>query len=176
MVDKPFWISFVFPHGPSSQSHDSSVANRVRQVMTSDLPIPSALGFNCTSPEYAQPLARQFTETFKSLLEAGHVDADRASCAFVMYPDGGLVYDTLTRTWTAPPDSELSTHGTNGDSWAQHVANVALEAAQATWSDGRGKTRRVWERGVMVGGCCKTGFTEIRELKAAMATKFGPST
>lgn len=71
---------------------------------------------------------------------------------FVLYPDGGQVYDTLTRSWSK---EKLS-----AEEWAQRMIRLAKSAEGAICSNGD----KVWG-GVVVGGCCKTSYEEIKALR-----------
>lgn len=147
---KRFWISCVFPNG---RFPDGSTVNELvaRLLSFDEGPEPEAIGINCTSPAYIDDIAEQMTQ---AVINYPH----RAQPAFVLYPDGGLVYDPPTRTWHVPSPDLVGLKGPG--SWAHHVAAVAkkMVAARAPEND-----RDVWSR-VYVGGCCKAGFDEIRDL------------
>lgn len=62
-------------------------------------------------------------------------------------PDGGSVYDVVTRTWSTP-------HGMNEEKWAELLANVVGGALESgAWG------------GVLAGGCCKATPGAIGELR-----------
>jgi homocysteine S-methyltransferase len=152
---KKFWTSFVFPGGNTPDG--SSVQNIIHTMLDSGFtkdapsPTPSGIGINCTSPAYISSLSQSFTNVFRNLSSTQQV-------TFVLYPDGGLVYDPVTKTWSEPSTS--GDGGITGDTWAINVASVAREVADAT--DGKAEGY-VWS-GVIVGGCCKAGYEEIRGL------------
>jgi homocysteine S-methyltransferase len=107
--------------------------SEIARLPSDAIPPADAIGINCTSPAHLPALVRDM----------------------VLYPDGGAVYDTTTKTWT---------NRTSGaQDWATDVAAIASEAAGARTSRGNGEAY-AWA-GVIVGGCCKAGFEEIRLLK-----------
>ncbi|GAA5938314.1 homocysteine S-methyltransferase family protein [Sporobolomyces koalae] len=114
---------------------------------------PDGIGFNCTSPLHA----KRVTETLSAAYVQWSTSQSPASVVnvkpqpfFVLYPDGGAVYDVETRTWHHPL-------GLTDQKWANMVAD-AMEAARnpqvAAWS------------GVIGGGCCKAGPSAIKALRA----------
>lgn len=136
------------------------------------LPVPDAIGINCTSPAHITSLGRAFTTHVSEILSERQVKEEEESIGFVLYPDGGLVYDPTTRSWSVP--SGIPTAGGRGGNWAKNVAMVAREVGESTRTrslDGSkgegqdGEEVRVWGGGVLVGGCCKNGFGEIRGLR-----------
>lgn len=64
------------------------------------------------------------------------------------------MYDTTTRTWVVAPQSPE-----NAEKWAEVVGDVA-KGVRGAEREGKG----VW-KGVVVGGCCKSSFDEIRALR-----------
>jgi homocysteine S-methyltransferase len=124
--------------------------SEIARLPSDAIPPADAIGINCTSPAHLPALVRDMTA---ALDLTGH-SADKRP-ALVLYPDGGAVYDTTTKTWT---------NRTSGaQDWATDVAAIASEAAGARTSRGNGEAY-AWA-GVIVGGCCKAGFEEIRLLK-----------
>ena len=65
---------------------------------------------------------------------------------FIVYPDGGQVYDPLTRTW--------SKEKMTPQEWAERMMDVVKDVDQSG----------LWT-GMIVGGCCKTSADEIGELR-----------
>lgn len=183
---KPFWMSHVFPKGvaPDGASVDeivqASTRSRLDSVSTlpgldtrvveaepGNLPIPSAIGLNCTSPAHIAKLSSQFTRAVSELRTTSPSHETSPPLGFVLYPDGGLVYDTVTRTWSAPTPVERDDTGVAAMadlSWSVNVATVARTAAEATYNGEDGRSGQVWDGGVYVGGCCKSGYKEIEGL------------
>ena len=164
---KPYWTSFVFPDG---KAPDGSSVGEIVQMMfdseTAQTVYPSAIGINCTSPAYIRGLTEQMSQCMADILEeASETDLIRQHPpAFVLYPDGGLVYDVVTRTWHAPRNAPSVDGPANGEgSWAKNVGQVARWAAEQKYA-GRQGSQPVW-RQVLVGGCCKSGYAEIAGLR-----------
>ncbi len=161
---KKFWTSFVFPSGKAPDG--SSVELIVGKMLTPESspngssPVPSGIGINCTSPAYISTLSESFTEAFRDLSPANDV-------SFVLYPDGGLVYDPVTKTWSETSPS--GTGGITGQTWAANVAQVAIDLSNATIQRLDRKEDYVWKE-VIVGGCCKAGYEEIRGLRGAITS------
>jgi homocysteine S-methyltransferase len=185
--DKRFWICSAHPEGrhPQQLPHGGSNTNgsastqpdiahvdisEVVQALLSLLPqtasIPDGLGLNCTNPAYLAALTKRYTKSFISLRQADQ--ASTANVQFMIYPDGGQVYDVVTRQWSGVKD-------TTG--WAEGVLEIAKEVEKACMPDISGESTRsegnagekikVWG-GVIVGGCCKAGFEDIAALRAEM--------
>ena len=164
---KPYWTSFVFPDG---KAPEGSSVNEIVQTMfageTPDTVYPSAIGINCTSPAYIRGLTEQMSQRMAVILEeSDETNLVRQSPpAFVLYPDGGLVYDVVTRTWHAPKNAPSVDSAASGeDSWARNVGQVAKWAAEQEYPAKEG-SQPVW-RQVLVGGCCKSGYAEIAGLR-----------
>jgi homocysteine S-methyltransferase len=152
---------------------------------------PSGIGINCTNPAFLPALAADFTSAVQDLRRSGRLDIQpkreheglsnatsgsgptsdtRASQAlqtsFVLYPDGGQIYDTLTRSWSK---DKLSP-----GEWTQRIMEVVHDVERAempvrgasSGSEG-GCGEKVWKE-VIVGGCCKTSFGEIAVLREAV--------
>jgi homocysteine S-methyltransferase len=160
-----FWITSAFPDGqhpqhlPSSADQHVSVDDVLDSLVSSSpdsakpLPRPNGIGINCTHPSHISNLAEAFTTSMRKLAKSG----GEAGPVFVLYPDGGAVYDTTSRTWTE--------RTTRPDEWAVGVAGIArrLEDARLD-AEGEEQGGKLWA-GVIVGGCCKAGFDEIRYLR-----------
>jgi homocysteine S-methyltransferase len=151
--DKKFWISSAYPNGLHSQlvpGGHASIDDVLEALISSNsdptLPPADGIGINCTHPSHIASLTQQFTGSAKRL----HPLAIRPT--FVLYPDGGAVYDTTSRTWT--------NRTTEPGEWARGVCAVAKELEGAKNPVGS----EVWG-GVIVGGCCKAGFPEIEYLR-----------
>lgn len=165
--DKKFWISSAYPEGKHPQHFSST--DEEGQVGVEDVledllgdsessPRPDGIGINCTHPAHISSLTYDFsTAMTRRLVKAGS-EGD-VGPTFVLYPDGGAVYDTVSRTWTE--------RTTNPEEWARGLVAVArdLESAEVV-VDGASRGK-VWG-GVIVGGCCKAGFEEIGYLRRVL--------
>ena len=153
---KKFWISSAYPNGVHPQLMHSGHAG-VNEVLMAALGghelAANGVGVNCTNPTYIEKLAEDFKDALLGLEARGRVD-EGEGVTFVLYPDGGSVYDVVTRTWSA---GALDTA-----SWGKQVGQIAKKV-EAAEEDGQ----KVWG-GVIVGGCCKAGFEEIRALRKAL--------
>jgi homocysteine S-methyltransferase len=133
-------------------------------VNLEELPVPSALGINCTSPAYVGELSRRFTEALRTL-------EPKMEIGFVLYPDGGLTYNPVTKTWHAPSSNSepAGSDAVAGDqSWAHKLGSVAVELSSASTKGDAATQLPVWNE-IIVGGCCKAGYDEIRGLKEWIA-------
>lgn len=153
---KKFWISSAYPEGRHPQTYpggkNASVEDVLEAALGGELPPANAIGVNCTNPTYIASLAEDFTSTLLRLRQDGKIA--RNETAFVLYPDGGSVYDVNTRTW--------SSGGIDATSWGNQVAAVARSVDSKEQHGAK-----VWA-GVIVGGCCKAGFDEIRALRQSL--------
>ena len=198
---KQVWMAFVFPGGnfPDGSTVEDVVGSSVlpepwgtrselsfkdklqgedgtESSFSGRLPIPDAIGINCTSPAHIRQLGREFTRYLGDILTSGQLEKADESIGFVLYPDGGLVYDTTTRSWSVP--TGVPTAGQEGGNWATNVAMVAREVGESTRTTSsaggaKGEEKRVWGGGVLVGGCCKNGFGEIRGLRNELKPQSG---
>ena len=159
---KPFYISYVFrgkdvdgavryPDSRESGYDFGVVVEHIVEAtfgkLESTSAQPGGIGINCTSP-YHLPII---------ITELSHALSSRKtnpSCEkpyLILYPDGGEVYDTITRTWN-------DTTGSTPKSWAEGVtSSVRLAVRSGSFA------------GVIVGGCCCAGMDSIRELRMACA-------
>jgi hypothetical protein len=186
---KPFWMAYVFPKGVFPDGSDvrrvvrtsvlrdpyeSSRAGLDGDESEKDLPIPNAIGINCTSPAHIYQLGSEFTRYLGEIMdEENGSSRPPVSLGFVLYPDGGLVYDTTTRSWSAPSSTDIVAGSSGNGNWAENVAKVARRIGETTRSTSTGDVDRVWKGGVLVGGCCKNGFEEIRGLARALTAVKG---
>ncbi|BEI94243.1 uncharacterized protein CcaverHIS019_0607020 [Cutaneotrichosporon cavernicola] len=154
---KPFWISSAYPNGHIGQRDANGKTVEMRQVAEAlmgelaplaALPIdtrclaakPDGIGINCTHPTLLPALVG-------ALSGAVTHHAQRHPLWLILYPDGGATYDVVKREWT---------HREMGpDVWADRLLEVAHEA----------EAMGVW-KGVVIGGCCKSSFDEIKALRA----------
>ncbi|KAG6830162.1 hypothetical protein H0H92_001891 [Tricholoma furcatifolium] len=139
-VEKPWWISFVFPGGkfPQRSREDQcpAVCDVVQAALEEKLlPVPTGIGINCTAPEFIYDLSTEFT---------GSVEQLQVSTSYhpwlVLYPDGGDVFDAATRSWMVASADKKDAEAVS--------LKKAVHAAE--------QCRGIWD-GVVVGGCCRTG-------------------
>lgn len=105
----------------------------------STAPTPDGIGINCTHLKTLPVLIGALSGS----LIGHHL---RSRPWLMLYPDGGAVYDVVTKTWTG--------HTIAPQEWAERLVALSHEA------EGTG----VW-RGVVLGGCCKSSFDEIAALR-----------
>lgn len=136
-----FWISSAFPSGQLGEAPNGphSVAEWVAAMTDGGLEyaIPDGVGVNCTNPSYLPAIVDEIEVRLPSSI--------RAEITLVVYPDGGCVYDPITKDWTEKTGTP--------DEWARGVLDVLKG--------------REWQR-IIVGGCCKTGPEEIGALRKAL--------
>ena len=175
--DKPFWITSAFPHGQHPQVTHNGQKATVEDILRAALgsksepplegngheglgPPADGVGFNCTNPKYISSLSDQFTTGLIALQQQGVVDRDNPTM-FVMYPDGGMVWDPVTRKWSSGKPRPTS--------WAKQVMTIVRSVERATTTD---SGRKVWEK-VIVGGCCNAGYEEIAALRRQLVSSEG---
>ncbi|CAK5281170.1 unnamed protein product [Mycena citricolor] len=146
-LHKPWWISFVFPGGRFPETGGVTVRSVMDAAFGSgagdgNLGHPSALGVNCTD---AGELPRILQEMQAALGEMGRGERDEKPW-LVVYPNGGDIYDPVTQSW-------IVKSVTSGPSWAQRVGAMI-----------KGIDLGDTLNGIVVGGCCRTGPADIREL------------
>ena len=113
---------------------------------------PWGVGINCTKVEKIAPLVRSYEEGIQDLI--AHGDLTHHDWPWlVLCPDGaeGLVYNTGTQTW-----DEIAGHekATQEESWDKQVFQLVMQIRE----DNKWK-------GIIIGGCCKTGPAQIGQLK-----------
>jgi homocysteine S-methyltransferase len=139
---KPWWISAVFPDGKYPQH--GATSEQVVRTITSDfdnsgaVAVPDGLGINCTRLEFMPRLLDEMT---------AYLDSRNVRPWLVLCPNGGDVYDPVSRTWK---DREIDSAG-KGDLWATRLVEIA-ERYRDRWG------------GLIIGGCCRTGPKEIEAL------------
>jgi homocysteine S-methyltransferase len=145
--DKKFWIACTFPDGKLPQSTEGGgkweTEDVVRVLLSDEGRTPNGIGINCTNPAYIPDLVNTFNSTLRSL------DLKQSKPSFVVYPDGGQVYDPIKRTW--------SKEKLTPKEWTGRI----METVKIVDDTG------LWA-GIIVGGCCKTSPEEIAELKRAV--------
>ncbi|KAJ6507416.1 Homocysteine S-methyltransferase [Mycena vitilis] len=166
---KPWWISFVFPGGkfPETETVEGDDKVSVRSVVGAalgnspspgsdgSLPIPSALGINCTETEAIPGI---LVEMEAAVLQFGV--AHENPPWLVLYPNGGDVYDPVTQTWEVK---------TGCDVWAEKLGDIVAKlhlADSTSWQGG------VWA-GVVAGGCCRTKPQDIGLLSKRLGSFAG---
>lgn len=153
---KPWWIETVFPDGKFPETPrvggTFTVADVAAAALKDDgLPTPSGFGINCTDMVHVRTLTPQVTDAVKKL----HL---LQKPWFVVYPNGGDVYDPVTQTWTV---IDTKTEAEKHEEWAQNMEHVVKGiGSEASWG------------GIIVGGCCRTNHEDIQTLRS----KFRPET
>jgi homocysteine S-methyltransferase len=154
---KPSWISFVFPDGRFPETDGpKGPPLTVRQVVRSALEqgidgrVPDAIGINCTRIEFLPRLLVQLEEAIASICKG-----DISKPWLVIYPNGGDVYDSISRKWIAAEKPM------NARIWAEDLVHVVQRAVAA----------KAWD-GIIVGGCCRTGPLEIEGMARLMVEQF----
>ena len=136
-VVKPWWISLVFTNGQFPETDIGGRHLSLKEVTDAALAgpnPPSAIGFNCTQAEL-------FPALLVGLREAVN-EKQRKDIWLALYPNGGDVYDPVNRTWRIKE---------KGGNWAQDLGKIIKEVRE-NWG------------GIIVGGCCRTGPEEIKQL------------
>ncbi|KAK5244287.1 AdoMet-homocysteine methyltransferase [Exophiala xenobiotica] len=139
VVDKPYWISCVFPND-DQKLPDGSGFDELVSTMLKGEKSPWAIGINCTKIHKIDGLVKSFEDAARRrTLQLPRL---------VVYPDGagGKVYDTKLQDWI----------GDDGDQtpWEEQLSDIVSESKQ----------RGAW-KGIVVGGCCKTTPGHIRRLR-----------
>lgn len=168
----PFYISFVFPRTSDQDAavrfpdpalaHLATLAEQAPVLVRAALDTasieqgyarPGGIGFNCTSPLHARRVVDLLSREVVALRESERADEDASSRPSLLgYPDGGAVYDVVSRSWHHPT-------GLTDASWATLVADAVAEAVPT------GKGQEDTWAGVVVGGCCKAGPGAIKALR-----------
>jgi homocysteine S-methyltransferase len=105
-------------------------------VGSDPLPIPSALGINCTEVELIPAV---LADMEAAMLE---FQTQESRPWLVLYPNGGDVYNPISQTWEVKDKPGV---------WAEKLANIVakIQVRSGIWS------------GVVAGGCCRTGPEDI---------------
>ncbi|KZT29094.1 Homocysteine S-methyltransferase [Neolentinus lepideus HHB14362 ss-1] len=158
LQQKPWWISTVWPNGhyPQSRSLDGRLIrpkHLVEAVLGADdgLPCPDGFGINCTSTLFLPHVLAEAQVKVAELL------SDRKPW-LVLYPNGGDIYDTITRKWIVREEDK----DRKDQKWVGDVVQTVRDA----------KSSKVWE-GILAGGCCRTGPVEIQQLAEGVAPEGG---
>ncbi|KAF8133067.1 Homocysteine S-methyltransferase, partial [Mycena galopus ATCC 62051] len=142
---KPWWISFVFLQGNFPETNGDarvpvrSLVNAAIQnpAGSGRLPVPSALGINCTEMGVIPGILAEMEAAV--LAECPAIEHRPW---LVLYPNGGDTYDPVSQTWVV--------RNTN-DVWAEKLGELVAKIQSDSGGHGR-----IWP-GVVVGGCCRTG-------------------
>ena len=146
-IFKPYWVTCVFPNDDDRLPDGSSIEDVVKALFEErtwadgvTMQVPWGVGINCTKVQKIPALVKEFERAANAL----GVQLPR----LVFAPNGskGQKYDSTTQTWVG--DKE------DGDDWAEQVSNVVDEVRQ----------RGQW-KGIVVGGCCKSGPEDIADLR-----------
>ena len=142
-----WWISFVFPDGKLPEA-GVDISQIVPATFSSQdgQEIPTGIGINCTKLRYLPALVEGMTSSLSNLLLKGSKVP-----WLILYPDGGLTYDTNTRTWQSQSNSPST-----ATDWAKELYAIASSLLES-----RG-TENCWK--FILGGCCKAGPECITEL------------
>jgi homocysteine S-methyltransferase len=146
--DKKYWIACTFPDGQCAETTREGgkveVDQVVRTLISKEGRRPDGIGINCTNPAYTPTLINTFNTALRSLPGSSNEEV-----WFVLYPDGGQVYDPISRSW--------SKEKLTPKEWTDRIMrDVGVVDESGLWA------------GIVVGGCCKTSPEEIRELRAAV--------
>lgn len=175
---KPFYIAYVFPLNkagepaiPDVEYRDlelPAMAEAIVEATFGPSPAgvtyatPSAIGINCTSPTHLDILIQPLSNAIASLpsplspwlvLCASLLQLRKLVLTFAPDPDGGAVYDVVTRSWSNPD-------GMDEQQWAKLLTQNVKMALELRREDGE------WVYGgVVAGGCCKAGPSAIAALR-----------
>jgi homocysteine S-methyltransferase len=143
---KPFWISAVFPSGRSPEGGNEDGTSGASRFVAAAIDVadgletPTGIGINCTPPHFVGGLVEELR---------AELATRKVKPWLVLYPNGGGIYDPVSRTW----DEGEHEKGTEVGGWVTGLADFARrEEASGTWSR------------VVVGGCCKASPEDIRAL------------
>ncbi|KAI4519248.1 Homocysteine S-methyltransferase [Schizophyllum commune Loenen D] len=148
---KAWWLSVLFPDGkfPEKRRGEPSASREVADVVRSafaartsdgdEMADPDGVGVNCTDVSHYSGLVEALQDALPSYT------GDSVRPWLVLYPNGGDVYDPVSRTWKEGSGKE--------EAWADKLVDLATHAHKTT----------VWG-GVVLGGCCRCGPDKIRML------------
>ncbi|KAK7001336.1 Hcy-binding domain-containing protein [Favolaschia claudopus] len=148
---KPWWISCVFPNGsfpetdvPVRSVVEAAVARNPADLSIT-LPVPSALGINCTAVEEIPNILAEMEDVV-----ATEFPLPEERSWLVVYPNGGDKYDPISQTWVV---------GDTKGFWAERIRDIVAKVQSGS----------CWP-GVVVGGCCRTGPEDISLLGQRLET------
>lgn len=156
---KPWWVSTVWPGGVYPQEEKpgggrlaaEDVVSALLEGDRDGLPAPHGIGINCTHIDDLDAIVQSIRASIPSI---GAL-SEATTPFLVLYPNGGGVYDIVNHCWKD----------------AQALDAVATEQAANAWSyqllaiAKRERESGVW-KGVIIGGCCKTGPRHVELLRA----------
>ncbi|KZF19515.1 Homocysteine S-methyltransferase [Xylona heveae TC161] len=165
-----YWVSCVFPNQDLKLPDGTTVEELVKELLSPGLPLPYAIGINCTKLSLMRPLIRKFEDAVASI-------SPDYTPRLVIYPDGAnnFVYDTTLQQWL-PKDneggsldkpgsgSELQSAKTGNKPWGEEMYELVTEVQE----------RGAWP-GLLVGGCCKAGPDDIALLRRKLDEAAGAS-
>ena len=151
-VFKPYWVTCVFPNEDDKLPDGSSIEDVVSALFAEqswedgiEMKTPWGVGINCTKVQKLSKLIKGF----ESAAERLKVTLPR----LVIAPNGskGQKYDSTTQTWVGDKD--------HANDWDEQIWSVVQEVKQS----------QKW-KGIVVGGCCKTGPDNISNLRKRIDT------
>lgn len=146
-VTKPYWVTCVFPRDDDRLPDGHSIEDVVSVLFEdrkwhdgTSMISPWGIGVNCVEVGKVSNLVKEFERA-----------ADKLGMTLprlIIAPNGskGQRYDSTTQTWIGVKDEKSD--------WSQSTWAIVKEV------QARGK----W-KGIIVGGCCKTGPQEIASLR-----------
>ncbi len=114
--DTQAWISFSAKDGKHINSGESI---KECAKFLDDKEQISAIGINCTAPEYIESLINEIKEV--------------SSKPIIVYPNGGAAYDGETKTWSTQANTK--DYGKMAFMWYEKGANVIGGCCQTTPND-----------------------------------------
>lgn len=126
-----YWISFSCRDG--MRINEGDLIRECAEALSDGRPHLKMIGVNCSKPEYISSLIRQL----KAVTEL----------PIAVYPNSGLIYDPVTKTWSAPEG-------------VLDFGSYALEYMKAG--------------AAAVGGCCTTDAEQIKQVAEARERFLGP--
>ncbi|GLB37084.1 putative homocysteine S-methyltransferase [Lyophyllum shimeji] len=130
-VPKPWWTSFVLPNGRCPQTQFPGGPNMtVRDLVSAALAgtptdhatdfflTPTGIGINCTSPALIPELVQEISWAVEKLR-----GTQEHAPWLVLYPDGGDIYDTNTRSWVVASQDKK-------DSWAVNLKETCTSTGK----------------------------------------------
>lgn len=152
-MTKPYWVTCVFPGDDDRLPDGHSIEDVVGALFEdqkwhdgSPMATPWGIGVNCVEIGKVAHLIKEFESAADKL----NIMLPR----LVVAPNGskGQKYDTRTQTWIGTKEQK--------DDWAGTLWNIVKDVQE------RGR----W-KGIVVGGCCKTGPPEIACLRQMLDEK-----
>lgn len=149
---KPWWVSTVWPGGifPQERTPGGSrldVDDVIFALLSNhdESPAPHGIGINCTELRDLKMVVKKFGQAVTNMHQIGKI-------YLVLYPNGGNEYDGVNHTWKITEDT---THSSS--EWGASLARIVRHEMETGF----------W-RGLVAGGCCKTGPSHIKSLQSAV--------